>query len=197
MDTSLSSHMIMEAREVVTAMSAVDFVASVDSVGDKLTRASRDRRTIFIAGNGGSWADADHFAAELRAQYEIKGRVALPAVALPISLTTLTAWGNDYPDGFETAMKRDLEAMGKADDILIGISTSGKAKNVRAALERAKELGLQTVAISGNGPQSADFGALADSTIVIPSTNTARIQEGYKIVIHILSAYIDQAGHNA
>lgn len=197
MKNRLSSTIIQESLETLTLMNSSEFMMTVDRVGALLARASQERRSIFIAGNGGSWADADHFAAEIRAQYEIKGRIALPAIALPISLTTLTAWGNDYEDGFETAMKRDLEAMGKTGDILVAISTSGKAKNVRNALIRAKELGIQTIAISGNGPQSQEFGRLADHHIQIPSANTAHIQEGYKIVIHILSAYIDRADHEA
>jgi len=196
MEEFIQQH-LQETLTVIKAMNDPKFISQLTAAGETLAAAAQQRATLFIAGNGGSWADADHFAAELRAQYEIKGRVALPSMALPISLSTLTAWGNDYNDGFETAMKRDLEAMGRTGDVLVAISTSGKAKNVRAALLTAKDLGIQTIAISGNGPQSTDFGALADQHIVIPSSATAHIQEGYKAVIHVLSACMDRAAHGA
>jgi phosphoheptose isomerase len=89
-------------------------------------------------------------------------------------------------------MVRDLEAMSKPGDVLIAISTSGKAKNIRRAMAWAKEHDMTVVAISGNGSQSQEFGAMADNQIVIPHSQTARIQEGYQIVIHMLCTYIDQ-----
>lgn len=173
-------------------MNTDDFIASVDTVGMLLQTKAQNRQTIFIAGNGGSWTDADHFAGELRAQFEVKGRPAVPSLALPVGMSTLTAWGNDYDEGFETAMVRDLEAMSKPGDVLIAISTSGKAKNIRKALTWAKAHDITCIAISGNGPQSKDFGSLADHHIIIPHDQTARIQEGYQIVIHMLCTYIDQ-----
>lgn len=191
--SSLSHALLTDANKLVKSMCTDTFCQSVDRVGERLQEAARKRQTVFIAGNGGSWADADHFAGELRAQFEVKGRPALPSIAVPISLSTLTAWGNDYDEGFSTAMVRDLEAMAKSDDILIAISTSGKAQNVRRAISWAKDHGLTTIAISGNGGQSGEFGQLADHHIVIPSSTTARIQEAYQIIIHILCTYIDQA----
>jgi D-sedoheptulose 7-phosphate isomerase len=182
---------IRDAQAVVTSMSDPNFVTTLDTVGQLLVNASQKRQTIFIGGNGGSWADADHFAGEIRAQFEVKGRPALPAVAVPVSLTTLTAWGNDYEDGFTTALERDLQALSKPGDIFIAISTSGKAQNIRSCLAWAKQNKLTTVAISGNGPLSAEFGGLADHHIQIPHQQTARIQEAYQIVIHILCCYID------
>ncbi len=184
---------IIEAIHTLTSsMQEPAFMNQVEAVGSALLQKCRDGQTIFIAGNGGSWADADHFAGELRAQFEVPGRKALPALALPISLSTITAWGNDYEDGFLTAMQRDLEAMAKPGDILIAISTSGKAKNIRQALSWASEHKMVTIGISGNGPQSSEFIALTDYAITIPHDQTARIQEAYQIVIHILCTYIDQ-----
>jgi phosphoheptose isomerase len=171
-----------------------NFLNEIDRVGQKLIEATKNRQTIFIAGNGGSWADADHFAGELRAQFELKGRDALPALALPISLSTLTAWGNDYKDGFETAMERDLQAMSRPYDILIAISTSGKAKNIHRILNWSKANHLTSIAISGNGLKSEAFGKMADYHIKIPHDQTARIQEAYQVVIHILCSYIDSIG---
>ncbi len=177
---------------MIAAMQSEDFISTIDNVGTLIQKAAEQRQTIFVSGNGGSWTDADHFAGELRAQFEVKGRPAVPSLALPVGMSTLTAWGNDYDDGFETAMVRDLEAMSKSNDSLIAISTSGKAKNIRKAMVWAKEHGMTVIAISGNGPQSNEFGTMADHHIVIPHGQTARIQEGYQIVIHMLCAYIDK-----
>lgn len=183
---------IREAEAVVAAMKTAAFQQSVQVAGELLQRIASNRQTVFITGNGGSWADADHFAGELRAQFEVAGGPAFPALALPVSLTSQTAWGNDYPDGFAGAIGRDLEALAKPGDCLIAISTSGKAVNVRRALVWAKSHGLETLAISGNGPSSGDFGALASRHIIIPHERTARIQEGYQLVIHLLCAYVDK-----
>lgn len=191
MQNSKVKTILADAKALVAAMDKPAFVEQVSQVGALLVTAGKKRQTIFIAGNGGSWADADHFAGELRAQFEVKGRVALPALALPVSMSTLTAWGNDYDDGFEAAIERDLEAMAKPGDLLIGISTSGKAKNIRRAIAKAKAMGLITVGISGNGALSSEFGDLTDHHIVIPHDQTARIQEAYQIVIHILCSMID------
>ncbi len=184
---------INDSADLLQRMRDPKFITTLEKVGALLRTKSYARHTVFIAGNGGSWADADHFAGELRAQFEVKGRPALPAVAVPVSLSTLTAWGNDYQDGFETAIERDLQALAKSGDIFIAISTSGKAKNVRRSLQWAKANQLTTIAISGNGPMSQEFGALADHHIVIPHDQTARIQEAYQVVIHVLCAYIDVA----
>jgi D-sedoheptulose 7-phosphate isomerase len=181
-----------EAQSLLATMIEESFVKNIDVIGRLLAQATRQKKTIFIAGNGGAFADADHFASELRAQFERKNRPALPALALPISLSTVTAWGNDYNDGFESAMQRDLEALAKPGDVLIAISTSGKAENVRRALNWAKTNRVVRVAISGNGPESQSFGKLADDHIVIPHHQTARIQEAYQVIIHILCSYIDQ-----
>lgn len=184
-------HLMQEVQTMVIAMTEPKFLTEIDTIGKLLINACQNRHTVFITGNGGSWADADHFAGELRAQFEVKGRQALPSIAIPVSLSTLTAWGNDYDQGFETAAVRDLEALAKPGDILIAISTSGKAKNVRKALEWGKEHQLTSLAISGNGPLTQGFGALADHRIIIPHHATARVQEGYQIVIHMLCSYID------
>lgn len=185
------NQVLADVQSVVTSMNTPEFTNSVEKAGEALLNASRNKQTVFIAGNGGSWTDADHFAGELRAQFEVKGRPALPSIAVPVSLSSLTAWGNDYEDGFETAIVRDLEALAKPGDVLIAISTSGKAKNIRRALTWAKAHTITCLTISGNGPMSTEFAGMADHSIVIPSDRTARIQEGYQIVVHLLCMYVD------
>lgn len=194
---NVAQDVMRDLESLVSQMNEHIFLESVHTVGSLMITAGEKRQTAFIAGNGGSWADADHFAGELRAQFEVKGRTALPSLAVPVSMSTITAWGNDYDDGFETAMVRDLEALSKPGDILIAISTSGKAKNIRRAMQWAKDHKLTVVAMSGNGPQSSEFGTLADHHIVIPHTRTARIQEAYQIIIHILCMYIDTVDEKA
>lgn len=194
---NVASEVIRDIHTLVDKMSEESFIESVHQVGEMLIEAGKNKQTVFIAGNGGSWADADHFAGELRAQFEVKGRTALPSLAVPVSMSTITAWGNDYEDGFETAMVRDLEALAKPGDILIAISTSGKAKNIRHAMTWAKEHHMPVIAMSGNGSQSPEFGTLADKHVVVPHDRTARIQEAYQIVIHILCMYIDTVDQKA
>jgi phosphoheptose isomerase len=191
MQQAAISGVLKDIAQLITAMDEPAFAESVHRVGQRLQEAATKRQTVFIAGNGGSWTDADHFAGELRAQFEVKGRAALPSIALPASMSTLTAWGNDYDDGFEGAIQRDLEALSKPGDILIAISTSGKAVNIRRAMQWAKDHGLTIIAISGNGPKSGEFGALADFHICIPHEKTARIQEAYQVIVHILCMYCD------
>ena len=103
---------------------------------------------MLVFGNGGSAADAQHFAAELVGRYE-KERQAWPAVALTTDTSALTAIGNDY--GFDRVFARQIEALGKAGDVAIGISTSGKSPNVLRALEAANDRGLVTIALTGRG----------------------------------------------
>lgn len=194
---TIARKILGDTHALITSMQSSEFIRTVTAVGAVLQKAAINQNTVFIAGNGGSWADADHFAGELRAQFEVKGRKALPALALPISLSSLTAWGNDYEDGFTAAVTRDLEAMAKPGDVLIAISTSGKAKNIRHALDWAKTHQLTPIGMSGNGPLAHEFGQLVDYHIQIPHQQTARIQEAYQIIIHILCTYIDQVTHHA
>ncbi|MGM0534414.1 MAG: D-sedoheptulose 7-phosphate isomerase, partial [Campylobacterota bacterium] len=127
---------------------------------------------ILVCGNGGSAADAQHIAAELTGRYKTQRR-ALPAVALTTDTSALTAIGNDF--GFEQVFKRQLEALGQKEDVLIAISTSGNSPNVIEALKLAGDMECKTVGFSGKGGGAMD--AMCDINLVIPSHDTARIQE--------------------
>ena len=131
---------------------------------------------LMFFGNGGSAADAQHIATELTIRYK-RGRVAIAAMALTTDTSALTAAGNDL--GFEQIFARQIEALGKPDDVAIAISTSGKSANVIAALKQARSMRLTTAAFGGKG--GGDMAPLADHLLVVPSTTTARIQE-----MHIL-----------
>jgi len=141
---------------------------------------------ILLCGNGGSAADAQHFAAELTGRY-IKERRGLPAIALTTDTSALTAIGNDY--GYERVFERQVEALANKGDLLIGISTSGNSPNVLKALQLARKLGCQTIGMSGK-----DGGAMSqhcDLNLIIPSHDTPRIQEMHIFTIHTLCQIID------
>jgi D-sedoheptulose 7-phosphate isomerase len=127
---------------------------------------------LMLFGNGGSAADAQHLATELTIRYK-KDRAAIAAIALTTDTSALTAAGNDI--GFERVFSRQIEALGKAGDVAIGISTSGKSPNVAAALKQARAMRIVTAALTGKG--GGDLPGLADHLLIVPSDTTARIQE--------------------
>ena len=127
---------------------------------------------LMLFGNGGSAADAQHLATELTVRYK-SDRAAIAAVALTTDTSALTAAGNDL--GFDRVFARQIEALGRPDDVAIAISTSGKSPNVIAALRQAKAMKLVTAALGGKG--GGDLAGLADHLLMVPSDTTARIQE--------------------
>jgi D-sedoheptulose 7-phosphate isomerase len=132
----------------------------------------RDGGKLMFFGNGGSAGDAQHLATELTIRYKID-RAAIAAIALTTDTSALTAAGNDF--GFDKIFARQIEALGRAGDVAIAISTSGKSPNVIAALRQAKAMKLVTGALGGKG--GGDLAGLADHLLVVPSDTTARIQE--------------------
>lgn len=151
-----------------------------------LKEAVASRRKILIAGNGGSAAEAQHFSAELVGRYK-RERGGYPAIALTTDTSILTAVGNDY--GYDAVFARQVEALGEAGDILVLISSSGNSKNCIEALICAKERGLRTIILSGR-----DGGAmqgLGDAELIVPSEDTARIQEVHLLVVHAWCEYIE------
>ncbi len=127
---------------------------------------------LMFFGNGGSAADAQHLATELTVRYKAD-RTAIAALALTTDSSALTAAGNDL--GFERVFARQIEALGKRGDVAIAISTSGKSRNILAALRQAKTMGLVTAALGGQG--GGEMKGLADHLLVVPSDTVARIQE--------------------
>ncbi len=155
---------------------------------DRLIGCLRNGGKILVCGNGGSAADAQHFAAELVGRFEVE-RCGLPAIALTTDTSSLTAIGNDY--GFERLFSRQVEALASEKDLLIGISTSGNSKNVLVALQLARQIGCETVGLTGR-----DGGQIAtevDCSLIVPFQRTARIQEMHLLIIHLLCELIDAA----
>ena len=147
----------------------------------------RNGKKILIAGNGGSAADAQHFAAELVGRYGFD-RPSLPSIALTTDSSNLTAIGNDY--GYEYVFSRQLEGLGQEGDLFIGISTSGNSQNVINAFESAKHKGITTVALVGR--DGGKMASLADYAIVVPSNATPRIQESHLLIEHMICDIIEK-----
>jgi D-sedoheptulose 7-phosphate isomerase len=144
---------------------------------------------ILACGNGGSAGDAQHFAAELVGRFE-RERMELGAIALTTDSSILTAIGNDY--GFEEIFSKQVRAIGKKEDILLGISTSGNSPNVILAIKAAKKMGMRVVAFTGRGGgKIKDLLEPEDVHLCVPSERTARIQETHLLLIHCLCDGID------
>lgn len=154
---------------------------------DATTAALAAGHKMLVCGNGGSAADAQHIAAELVGRYQ-KERRGLPAIALTTDTSILTSIGNDY--GFDAVFARQVEALAVAGDVLIGISTSGNSPNVEKAIVRARELGgIVTAAFLGR--DGGRIKHLVDHAIVVPGTDTARIQECHITFGHILCELVE------
>ncbi len=143
---------------------------------------------LFFCGNGGSACDAAHAACELTGWFLDKNRGALPAMALGHETPTATAIAND--SGYEQVFARQLEGLGRAGDLLVGISTSGGSANIVATLEAAKRLGITAVALTGEAGGAC--AQLADLWIGVPSTSTPRIQECHLLIVHLLCGYLER-----
>lgn len=143
---------------------------------------------ILICGNGGSAADAQHLAAELVGRFKSPTRKSLPALALNADTAVLTAWANDV--GYEYVFARAVEAFGRPGDVLIGISTSGRSRNLLRAFETARCQGLRTVALLGK--DGGDLRDLADNSIIVPDNNPQQIQEVHIFVIHLLCELVEE-----
>lgn len=150
------------------------------------TEALKNGHKILLCGNGGSAADAQHIAAELSGRYK-SDRRGLAGIALTTDTSVLTAVGNDF--GFDRIFDRQVEAIARNGDVLIGISTSGHSKNVVRALSLARNMGCRTIGLSGrDGGVMSEF---CDINIIVPSEDTARIQEMHIMIGHILCQAID------
>jgi len=166
---------------------ARDLVGPIEKAIRFTTLSLQSGGCIFWAGNGGSMADALHMSAEIVVRFK-RERHALSSVALGANASVLTAAANDY--GYETAMARELQGLGKNGDVLIAISTSGKSKNIIAAAKAAKSLGIHVIAFTGQN--GGELGTLADVLINVPSTETARIQEAHSLIEHIICDHIEE-----
>jgi len=142
---------------------------------------------VILFGNGGSASDSQHIAAEFVGRFK-KDRNALAAIALTTNTSILTALANDY--GYEVIFAKQIEGIGKKNDVAIGISTSGKAKNVCFGIKQAKKMGIRTIALTGG--DGGELAKLADISLSVPSSVTARIQETHITIGHIVCELVEE-----
>ena len=161
---------------------AEECTGQIRDAADLVLRAFREGHKLLLCGNGGSAADAQHIGAELVVRLEIAGRPALPAIALTVDSSVLTAGGNDI--GFDNVFARQVEALGVPGDVLLAISTSGNSENLVRAAAEAKRRKMSIVGFLGRG--GGKLGPMMDVAVVIPSDNTQRIQECHIAVAHIV-----------
>jgi len=168
--------------------------AVADTLADKILEAINIARTSYqnggkmlLMGNGGSAADAQHIAAEFIGRYK-KERKAVAAIALTVDSSILTCIGNDY--GYDSVFSRQVEGLAKKEDVIIAISTSGNSENVIRGVEKAREIGAKTIGLLGK--QGGKLKDKVDLALVVPSNNTARIQEAHITIGHIICEILDE-----
>jgi D-sedoheptulose 7-phosphate isomerase len=164
-----------------------DLLSATVAASEMIADALQNHRKLLLFGNGGSAADAQHIAAEFVGRYRCERR-ALPALALTVNPSSLTAIGNDY--GFEVIFSRQVEAFGVAGDVALGISTSGNSENIIRALQQAKEMGMKTIALTG--ATGGRLRSSADYCLAVPSGDTPRVQECHILLGHIICEIVER-----
>lgn len=178
----ITDHQAVVEATMQTLPSAIEEAATL------IVEALKQGNKVLFFGNGGSAADAQHWAAELSGRYKVE-RGGLAGIALTTDTSALTAIGNDY--GFEFIFSRQVEALGREGDVLVGISTSGNSPNVLRAFEKGKSLGCKSIGFSGRG--GGVMAPLCDVNLIVPSNDTPRIQEMHGLIGHILCQAVDDA----
>jgi D-sedoheptulose 7-phosphate isomerase len=180
---------IERSLATLTALLADEaLLADIARGAELCTEALRRDNKLMFAGNGGSAADAQHLAAELVGRLNVE-RAGLPALALTTDSSVLTALGNDY--GFADVFRRQVEALGRRGDVLIAISTSGRSKNIVAAVAAARTKGITTIGLTGAA--GGDLAAACDICLRVPSGETQKIQEAHIVIGHIICGLVERA----
>lgn len=178
------------SQSIETMRKVLDDSAIHDGVvraGEIIAKAMKEGRKLMVCGNGGSAADSQHLVAEFVSRLTID-RPALRAVALTTDTSILTAIGNDY--SYDNVFERQVEALGNPGDVLLAISTSGNSKNCVKALKLAREMGIHSVAYTGN--DGGTMAGISDINVVIPSNVTMNIQEAHLALEHILCMVVER-----
>jgi D-sedoheptulose 7-phosphate isomerase len=183
---TLIEHFVSESIRVKTEFFQTN-ASLVAETASKIAAAVKEGRKVLLFGNGGSAADAQHIAAEFVGRF-LPDRIALPAISLATDTSALTAIGNDY--GYNAVFSRQLQALGNAGDVAIGISTSGNSPSVLQALDVARSKGLFTVGFTGQG--GGKMNGKADALFCVPTRMTPRVQETHILLGHILCELIDR-----
>jgi D-sedoheptulose 7-phosphate isomerase len=192
MEAVLNEYIARELSKTAELMnrlrSSSEIMDTIEAVAVRCIEAYRRAGKVLLAGNGGSAADAQHIAGELVSKLAFD-RPALPAIALTVDTSVLTAIGNDY--GFEKIFERQVAGLGQPDDVFIAISTSGRSPNIIKALQEARRKGI--VCIGFTGLRGGDMSGLCEICLQIPSEETPKIQEGHIVSAHIVCGLIERA----
>jgi D-sedoheptulose 7-phosphate isomerase len=185
-ETFVANHFRASCETLDRAAADTELGAVILAIADTITRALRQSGKLLIAGNGGSAADAQHIASEFLSRLNFD-RNPLPAIALTTDTSVLTAIGNDY--GFEKIFARQVAGLGRAGDVFIAISTSGRSPNVLAALMAAREIGIKTVGFTGSN--NSGMRALCDLCLCAPSVETPQIQQIHIVAAHVICGLVE------
>lgn len=186
MNAPLFHGYLVSHRRVFDAIEAL--AAPIQVAADRMAQCLRDGGKLLFCGNGGSAADCQHVAAEFTGRFE-RERAPLAALALTTDGSALTSIGNDY--GFEQVFARQVRALGRAGDCLVGISTSGRSPNVVRAMQAGWECGLSTIGLLGR--DGGDLATVCDLAVIVPDDNTARIQEAHLFIEHAWCGLVEHA----
>lgn len=180
---------LMDGIKLKSRLQDKEYTKTFEIIGNVIVKAIKNKKKILLCGNGGSAADAQHLAAELLVRLKPSvNRSPIPAIALAMDTSTITACGNDF--GFEHLFERNVLALGHKGDVLICISTSGKSKNIELAAKAAKSIGVITCAFLGD--EGGNLKKICDYSMIIPSSNTARIQECHIVLGHALMEFVEE-----
>ena len=186
---SFAADEIRRTSELLQAMLGdKELLADTERVAEACVKAIKDGKKVMFAGNGGSAADAQHLAAELVGKLSFD-RPGLPSMSLTTDTSILTAVGNDY--SYDDVFHRQIQSLGMTGDVFIGISTSGRSKNLVKALATAREKGIVTVGLTGR--TGGDMRALCDICLRVPSADTQKIQEAQIVLGHIFCGLVERA----
>ena len=187
MDAFIDAHFQRSRETLERAAGDAGLRASIRAIADVVARCLKSGGKLLLAGNGGSAADALHIAAEFLSRLNFD-RNPLAAIALTTDTSVLTAVANDY--GFESVFERQVRGLGRAGDVFIGISTSGRSANVVEALKAAREMKLVTVGFTGN--REVPMNALCDHRLAVPSPETGLIQQIHIVAAHIICGLVER-----
>ena len=189
MKKTAEQHVIDELLEGSEVLRQTAYVLSAEivKVAEHIITTLHAGGKVMVCGNGGSAADAQHFAAELVGRFR-RERPGWAAIALTVDSSVLTSLSND--NGFEQVFARQVQALGRLEDMLVAISTSGNSINVLAAVEAARVMGVRTVGLTGEG--GGALAEMVDHHLAIPSSNTAYIQQGHIAVLHMFCELVEE-----
>ena len=189
-DQQFVSSYLAQSVDIMRAYAADDAAQkTLLAFADTITRAFKAGNKLLIAGNGGSAGDAQHIAGEFISRLFFD-HAPLPAIALTTDTSVLTAVGNDY--GYEKVFERQVLGLGRAGDVFLGISTSGKSPNVIKALDAAQKLGMVTLGFTGNGPGAAEMVSRCDLVLKAPTDKTSLIQQIHIVAAHIVCGLVEE-----